>query len=116
MRNLLLSLIVLFLGLGLDFFNILDPEISEPLYIFGFGLTVTAFILLFLKNASLNKTWQSFAPWWLIISTIIILATPTSNNTWMPLYSLEREGVTWIMGILFALISLGIIVWKSSKK
>lgn len=115
-KILIASFAVFALGLIFDYYGLFDPEMSEPLFIFGFGLTVSSAILLFSKNQKAILSWKKFAFWWLILSVILILATPTSHNTWMPLYSVDREIVTWLMGGLFTLISLLLIGWKSLRK
>ena len=112
---LLFSLVVLILGLSLDSYGIFDPELSEPLFIFGIALSISSAALLTAKKVR-ARSWIKFSSWLLFASLIIILITPVSSNAWTPLYSIYREIVTWLMGGLFTLISLVLIVWKSVKR
>lgn len=89
--------------------------IFEPLLIYSTCLVPVGVSLVFVSSRSFFL-WASFARWWIPLSILLIVVTPTSSNTWMPLYSLEKEGVTWLMGGLFLLISFGILIRAHFKK
>jgi hypothetical protein len=103
-----------FLGVSLDYYNFLDAELGEPLYRMSVAIFIPLFVLLF-TSQSITSVWFRFARWWLPLSVILILITPTSSNTWMPLYSVDKEMMTWIMGGLFTLISLILIARASLR-
>ncbi|TSD05092.1 MAG: hypothetical protein Greene07147_804 [Parcubacteria group bacterium Greene0714_7] len=86
--------------------------VGVPLFIFAlFTLPITFILILFPKAFS---SWFKFALWWVPFSILVITITPTTSNSWMPLYSFVREDTAWFMGGVFAVISLGIIVWKTT--
>lgn len=89
--------------------------LGQPLFIYSLFVLPFALTVLFFSTST-RKIWVWFTFWWSTLSSLLIFITPTSNNTWIPLYAFEREGVTWIMGILFALVSVGIIARKSLRK
>lgn len=62
------------------------------------------------------RVWLRFSVFWWLVSIVIIAITPTTSNSWMPIYSITKETVTWFMGGLFALISLVLIISRSFKK
>lgn len=85
--------------------------VGIPLFIFAlFTLPVTFILILFPKAFG---PWLKFAIGWILFSALVIAITPATSNSWMPLYSFVKEDVAWFMGGVFAVISLGIIVWKT---
>ncbi len=109
--SLALLVLTFFLGVSLDYYNFLDAELGEPLYRMSVAIFIPLLVLLFASQST--AAWLRFARWWLPLSIFLILITPTSSNTWMPLYSVDKEMVTWITAVLFTLISLTIIAVKS---
>lgn len=93
----------------------LDSTISgigEPLLIFSILLVVILSILLFL-NKNIFKSWLRFAAWWIPLSIILIVITPETSNSWMPLYFIGKGTVTVLMAGIFSIISLILIAWKT---
>jgi len=84
---------------------------TKPLYFFALPLLLAAFVLIFVPRTVFNS-WLRLATWLVPISALIIFVTPVTSNSWMPLYFISREEVAWYLGILFALISLILIIWK----
>jgi hypothetical protein len=58
------------------------------------------------------RSWLHFAYVWIPISLLLIFTTPSTSHSWAINVGLGREGITWIMGGLFALISLILITYK----
>lgn len=85
--------------------------VIKPLYLFSLIFTITAFVLAFVSIKIFNS-WLRFAMWWLPLSVILIAITPSTSNSWMPLYFIGKDTVALVMSALFTLISLVIIVWK----
>jgi hypothetical protein len=90
----------------------IGKALGEPLFSYSLVFLPASLALLFVRKETFNS-WLRFARWWILLSFVLILITPTSSNTWMPLYSVDKEIITWIMAILFTLISLILIAVKS---
>jgi hypothetical protein len=86
-------------------------NLIRPLYIFSEVFVLVALILIFVRNTAFNS-WLRFAIWFIPLSIIVIGTTPTSSNSWMPLYFIGKDTVTLVMAGLFTVISLVVIVWK----
>lgn len=87
----------------------------EPLFLYSLCTIPLGIVLSFIKVERF-WSWLHFARWWLPFSVILIFLTPVTDNTWMPLYSLNRESVTWITSGIFVLVSLIILVTSKSAK
>ncbi|MFA5877241.1 MAG: hypothetical protein WC880_02670 [Candidatus Paceibacterota bacterium] len=87
-------------------------DFIKPLYIFSLAILPITLVLCFVSSL-IFKSWLKFAMWWVPLSILVIVVTPVTNNSWMPLYSFVKEDVAWFMGGVFVVISLGIIVWKT---
>jgi len=83
----------------------------NPAYFFALPFLLAAFVLVFVPR-TIFSSWLRLATWLVPISALIIFVTPVTSNSWMPLYFISREEVAWYLGILFALISLILIIWK----
>jgi predicted permease len=105
----LLIVSALALGLSLDYFNILDREVGEPLYRLSISAAIPFLIVLLLSKGNILRAWVRFSRWWIPLSILLILLAPTSSGTWMPILSMTKESLTWLMGGLFTIISLVII-------
>ncbi len=94
-----------------NFFHAFFLELINPLYTFSLIALLPALILTFVTRSTFI-TWLKFAMWWLPPSAILIAITPSTSNSWMPLFFIGKDTVTLVMAGLFTAISLVIIVWK----
>ncbi|HYD93100.1 MAG TPA: hypothetical protein VEB18_01430 [Candidatus Paceibacterota bacterium] len=115
LKILIATILISALGYIFDYFDLYDPWLSEPLYILGLATFIPALLLVFLKKKGVFGAWAKLAAWWLPLSIVLIAVTPDSNNTWMPLYSVTKEMVTWLMAGLFSIISIVVITWTSLR-
>lgn len=96
------------IGVGLDYLDIADRTIGEPLYRLSVGAAIPFSIVIFLKR-TVYEQWLRFARWWIPLSVLLVIVTPVGSNSWMPLLSLNKEGVALLMAGLFTSISLVLI-------
>lgn len=89
--------------------------IGVPFLIYGIALLVVG-----VANATMfterDARWLKFALFWLPLSILLIAITPTVSNTAMPLYFIGRETLTWVLAILFTLISIILIALSFFRK
>jgi hypothetical protein len=97
-------------GLLLDHFNVFDREIGEPLYRLALSAAIPFLIILILSKENILHAWIRFSRWWIPFSFFLILLAPASSGTWMPIFGMTKESLTWLMGGLFTIVSLAIIV------
>lgn len=86
-------------------------SVLEPSLLFTFCLLPIAIILMFVPR-TIFQSWFRFAMWFVPLSVVLIAITPVTSNSWMPLFFISREEVSWYLGALFAVISLILIIWK----
>lgn len=103
------------IGSLFDYYNTADFTVGEPLFRLSLAASVPSFVIAFFTPKVL-ESWLKFAAWWLPLSVILIASTPVTQNSWLPLYSPDKETITWFMAGLFAGISLILIAWKSLKR
>jgi len=72
-------------------------------------------IVVFSLKESTFKSWTKFTNYFFIISLVIILLTPTSTHG-LDFVPLVKETVTIFLAILYSIISLVLIIYKSLKK
>lgn len=94
-----------------NFLKIIFSDFIIPTYLFSFVALLPTLVLCFVARGTF-KAWLRFAMWWLPLSAILIAITPSTSNSWMPLYFIGKDTVTLVMAGLFSIISLGIIAWK----
>lgn len=97
-----------------NFFHAIFLEFVNPLYTFSIFFIVPALGLLLIKRNVFNS-WLRFAVWWLPLSAILIAITPSTSNSWMPLYFIGKDTVTLVMAGLFTTVSLVILLIKSRR-
>lgn len=102
--------IVFILGITLDYLNLLDREVGEPLYRIAFFAGVSYSLILLTRESHTLSTWVRFSTWWVPLTFILIAISPSTNGTWSPVLSLTKESMTWLMGGLFTIISLAIVI------
>jgi hypothetical protein len=57
------------------------------------------------------QIWWKFARVWVPLSMLAILISPDYSSNWM--FPVEKGNVALFTSILFIIISIGIIIWKS---
>jgi hypothetical protein len=81
--------------------------------VFSLSLPLVIFSLITYKlPEQVFRSWLNFAFAWIPISLLFIFTTPTTSHSWAISVGQGREGITLIMGGLFALISLILIACK----
>jgi hypothetical protein len=87
-------------------------DILWPVFLFGlpvFLLTLVSYRM----NDQVLQSWWHFAYWWIPISVLFIVTTPSVNHSWAVSFGPKPETVMLIASALFFAISLVIIVYKS---
>lgn len=87
-------------------------SVGEPLFIFAVVIFVLA-VLLAVFGDRIYISWLRFAAWWIPLSVIFIAVTPSTSNSWMPLFFIGKDTVTIVMAGIFTLISLILIAVKT---
>ncbi len=88
-------------------------KLSEFTFWMSFSVFVISVISVFIKeNAYL--AWKKFTNYYLAFAVLVILITPTSTHG-MDFFPIVKETVTVALSILYAGISLPLIVYKSFK-
>jgi hypothetical protein len=85
---------------------------------FAFWMSVPAFVfslVIFFLSEKVSKSWQKFTLYFMLASLGIILITPNSSHG-MDIYPLIKENATIVLSTLYSIISLLLILYKSSKK
>lgn len=78
------------------------------LLVYSMAVFICLIILYFLPEQALNSWWK-FARIYVPISAVVVAIMPTSNG-FMGFYSSDKEYYTWLVSVLFVLISLVLIV------
>jgi|APHig6443717497_1056834.scaffolds.fasta_scaffold253420_1 hypothetical protein len=91
--------------------KIIGGDVGMPLFLFSIALFFIFFIFLFIKEEIFNY-WKKFAKIFLPVAIILIVITPTQYGGFV---GIDKEMVTWILSVLFFIISIGIIIYQSIK-
>lgn len=83
----------------------------NPIYFFAVAFLPIAVILIFVSR-QIFQSWSRLAMWFVPLSLFVILVTPVTSNSWMPLFFISREEISWYLGILFSIISLILVIYK----
>lgn len=75
-------------------------SVFEPLFLFGLCSIPATLVLLFAKDSVMHR-WLSFARWYVPLCGVLLIFVPTHNNSYLPLYSLTKDGVAFAAGIFF---------------
>lgn len=106
-----------FLNTSYYFYDIVRG-LSEFTFWMSFSAFIASLIAVFIKDSAYFP-WKKFTNYFLLVSVILILITPTSGNSGgslgMDLYAIDKELVTIVLSILYASISLPLIIYKSLK-
>jgi len=97
--------------------NLYSEGLAQPLILGMLAVAITLIILLFIRQ-EVFKTWSRFAIVAIPLAVIWIALTPvqsSSGGTFGLGIAETRESVTWIASIAFLVISLIIILFKSSR-
>ncbi|MFA5831255.1 MAG: hypothetical protein WC878_05495 [Candidatus Paceibacterota bacterium] len=88
------------------------PILLSPI-VFLFSILV----LIKIKSEDIFRSWKNFSYWWIPISIFFIAMTPSSSGGSLGSFGMgmDRESVTWFFAVLFFLISLILIIYKSIK-
>jgi hypothetical protein len=79
----------------------------------SFSVFIFSVIAVFIKeNAYI--AWKKFTKYFLIFSVLVILITPTSTHG-MDFFPIVKETVTFALALIYAVISLPLIIYKSFK-
>ena len=86
-------------------------SIGEPLT-FGLIPFIPLLIILFFFSKEIFKTWGKFALVIIPLSIIVIISTPVSCHS---ILCFNKELMAWSLSILFLILSLIIIIYKSAQ-
>ncbi len=81
---------------GINFFPII------PLFLFS--------LITYKMRDEIYRAWLRFAYVWIPLSMVAILLAPEYSGDWM--YPVVKGTVAFFSSVLFALVSLGIIIWR----
>lgn len=84
----------------------------KPIYLFSLVFLPIGIIMLFIRKDVL-LSWFRLARWWVPLSALVIIITPSTSGTWMPIYFIGKTYATLLLAGSFTLISLALITWKS---
>ena len=89
-------------------------DVVEPVFIGSMFFVIPPIVMLFLHSRT-TKVWlRKFVSWFIPLSFIIILTVPGSSHEAFSLTP-DKEITTWILGIIYLIISLAIIIYQSLK-
>lgn len=92
--------------------GILGDSIGIPLFAFSLAIFVLLIILRWLPE-SVFRSWWRFSKYYFIPTVILIGIMPITSDS---MIGPDREIMTWSMAILYSIISLILILYKSFKK
>lgn len=75
-----------------------------------FPMLLIISLVLYKLHENIYKTWLKFTYIWLPLSVILIWMSPEYDRTMIPM---DRGRVSFIMSVLFLVISIVIIIYKS---
>lgn len=88
-------------------------KILSPVSIFCLYSIPLAIVLIFIQK-NVFKSWLRFAAWWIPLSILLVAITPETGNQAISYSSvINYANTAKFMAILFTIISLGIIGWKT---
>jgi hypothetical protein len=92
------------------------PDQFQALSLFSISLLPLLFLLIFTKEA-VYLAWRKFALWFLPISALLIFSAPEySGGGFIGMsYGFTREIMSMTLAVLFFVISLILIIYKSIK-
>lgn len=94
------------------FSNKIVFSVLQPAGTFALWFLAPAVLLVFVPKRALIS-WLRLAAWTLPVIIILLAFAPTDSHSWMPLYFISRDDFAKYFGILFAIISLILIGWKT---
>jgi hypothetical protein len=89
-----------------DFFGEIAAVLSPVVLLFLFS------IITYKMNGEVYKTWIWFARWWIPMTMFFVLITQESSNM---LFSWSNKSTAGFLSLLFLVISLILIIYKSLK-
>lgn len=94
------------------FFDDIVFSVLEPLFNISLSVVMASFFLFFTRN-EVFASWFKFAKWWLPLSLILIILSPTDGSSAFFPALFSKELTSMWMGGLFVVISLLLIGVKS---
>lgn len=88
--------------------------LGEPLFLYALCVLPLSLILLPLSRIIKRKVLR-FSLLWIPLSFLVITLTPVTSGSWSPIYTINKEMVSWIMGGSFTVISLIIALVTSIR-
>lgn len=83
--------------------TIMNLLIFIPLFLFS--------LITYKMRDEVYRTWLRFAYVWIPLSMGLIFLAPEYSTDWM--YPVEKGSVAFLTSLLFVIISLILIIWKS---
>ncbi len=101
------------IGMGIDYFNLINFHLGDVLSNISFSLIVTS-IIIFIGNDLMFHFWLKFFCWWFVISVVFIFISPAGIGGFFP-SMFTKELVSLWVGIVLVLMSLFMIIRESYK-
>ena len=101
------------IGVGLDYFNIVDYPTGDPMSNIAISIIIVATLLFFVKEQVLSL-WLKFAYFWLPLTLLLVLVSPTSGGGFLP-PMVTRETNSLLLAKIFVALSVAIIAYESHK-
>lgn len=98
---------------SLDCIEMFSESLAQPLFLGSMSIIIVSFILIFLKP-EIFKIWSKFALFAIPLLAIFIITTPVRCSAALGM-CLNKELASWLSSIVFLIISLVIIIYKSLK-
>ena len=101
------------IGVGLDYFNIVDYPIGDPMSNIAISIIIVSTLLFFVKEQVLSL-WLKFAYFWLPLTLLFVLVSPPGGGGFLPPMA-TRETNSLLLAKIFVVLSVAIIAYKSYK-
>ncbi len=89
-------------------------KFSESIFWLTVPVLCFSLITIFLKTSTFNA-WRKLTNYFYLISLLIILITPTSTHG-LDFVPFVKETVTILLAIIYSVVSIFLIIFKSLKK
>lgn len=97
-------------GIGLDYFNLVDYTLGDPISNLSLSLIVVCIVLLpFCEQVF--RTWLHFAYWAIPVSILATMTQSDAGGGYFPSL-ITKEILSWWIGGIFVASSLALITWK----
>lgn len=94
--------------------NFYGEAIGQPIFLFSVAILIISIILQFTREST-YLAWRRFAIWAVPIGAVILWLVPASSGGGLGISGpdLTKETASWLISILFLLVSLFIIIKRS---